>query len=296
MQPGDRQQMRQAGLAECLLDLLGHRAALAGDHRGGDAAGRAGQRRVDPRRHLGAQPQQPFAPAATSGLLGGGDAARRAKAVADPADAGEIEFALHVAPARQQLRRHRVDKSLEADPVARLQRIAGRRDMETQAVRLGVGRQPEQRIGHDDNPPAAIERIDVDDPAGNCGRAEPALQHRGAALEAGLLRHREPGRDKGEGDPGIAQCRPAAQRHGDRGGGDGRRAADPGRRFARQGKIERDAGAEKHRQPQNPAVAFGRERLGKTSQWPEEAARRRAKTLARRRQIRHRRPSRVSRE
>ena len=33
MKPGDRQEMRQAGLAKRLLDLLGHRAALAGDGR-----------------------------------------------------------------------------------------------------------------------------------------------------------------------------------------------------------------------------------------------------------------------
>ncbi len=111
-----------------------------------------------------------------------------------------------------------------------------------------------------------------------------------------MLHHREPGRDKSERDPGITQCRPAPQRHGSRRAADRRGGADPERRFDRQGEIERDAGAEKHREPQDPAVAFGRKRPGKSKQRPEAAARRRAKTLARGRQIRHRRPSRVSRD
>ena len=64
MQPGDRQQVRQAGIAEGLLDLFRDGAALAGDQRRSDPAGRAGQHGVDPPRHLGAQMPQILAPAA----------------------------------------------------------------------------------------------------------------------------------------------------------------------------------------------------------------------------------------
>src|SRR5260370_1174235 len=46
--------------------------------------------------------------------------------------------------------------------------------MEAQAVRLGIGCEPSQRIGHDDDPPAAIERVDVGDPARDRGGARPA--------------------------------------------------------------------------------------------------------------------------
>src|SRR5260370_27442191 len=74
------------------LGTLGQATSLAGDDGRGDAAGRAGQRLVDPPRHLGAQAQQPFAPAATRRLARRRDAVGRAIAVADPADAGEIEF------------------------------------------------------------------------------------------------------------------------------------------------------------------------------------------------------------
>ena len=116
MQPGDRQEMRQAGFAKGLLDLLGHRAALAGDQCRGDAAGRAGQHRGDAPRHLGAQAQQPLAPAAAGiGAFRAVDPAGRAEAVADPADPGEIELALQVAAARHDLRRHRVEERLQRD-------------------------------------------------------------------------------------------------------------------------------------------------------------------------------------
>jgi hypothetical protein len=46
MQPGDRQEVRQAGIAERLDDLLVDRAALAGDEGRGDPAGRPGSTAV----------------------------------------------------------------------------------------------------------------------------------------------------------------------------------------------------------------------------------------------------------
>src|SRR5207237_5185645 len=52
MQPGDRQEMRQAGVAKRLFHFFGHRAALAGYHRRGDPARRAGQRGGDAPGHL----------------------------------------------------------------------------------------------------------------------------------------------------------------------------------------------------------------------------------------------------
>ena len=64
MQPGNRQQVRQTGIAEGLLDLFLYRAAFAGDQRRSDTAGRARKNGRDPPRHLGAQLPQILAPAA----------------------------------------------------------------------------------------------------------------------------------------------------------------------------------------------------------------------------------------
>src|SRR5437773_17405 len=68
-----------------------------------------------------------------------------AAAAAAAADGGETGVALDVAPARQELGRRRVEEALEADPVARLQRIAGRGDMKAQAVRLRISREAGER-------------------------------------------------------------------------------------------------------------------------------------------------------
>src|ERR1043166_2943095 len=108
MQSSDHEEMRQAGIAERLLHLLGHRAALAGNDRRSDAARRAGQGRGDAAGHLVPQLQEPFAPAsALACITWREDGAAAAIAVPDAADPDEVELALHVAPARQYLARHR---------------------------------------------------------------------------------------------------------------------------------------------------------------------------------------------
>src|ERR1051326_6402644 len=114
MQSGDREEMRQSGIAKRLLRLLGHRAALARNDGRGDATRRAGQRRGDAARHLVPQLHEPLAPAAALACVTWrDDAARAAIAVPDAADPGEIELALHVAPARQYLARHREEHRLD---------------------------------------------------------------------------------------------------------------------------------------------------------------------------------------
>ena len=138
MQPGDRQEMLQAELAERLLDVFGDRAALAGDQRRGDAARRARQHGGDPLRHPGAQSQQSFAPTAAFRLgrsvLGssrGGQPMGAAIAVADPADPSEIGLALQVVSARQNLAGYRVEHRLEGDAVARTEPVAVVGDVQT---------------------------------------------------------------------------------------------------------------------------------------------------------------------
>src|ERR1051326_2303192 len=114
MQSGDREERRHSGSATLLPHLLGHRAARASNEGRGDATRRAGQRRGDAARHLVPQLQEPFAPAAALACVTWrDDAARAAIAVPDPADPDEIELALHIAPARQYLARHREEHRLD---------------------------------------------------------------------------------------------------------------------------------------------------------------------------------------
>ncbi len=173
VQSGDRQQVLQPGLAERGLDLLGDGAALAGDQRRGDPAGRTGQHGDDPPRHLGAQIAQPLAPTAVGHIAG--DAARRTIAVADPADPREIGLALHVVAARQDLARHRIQHRAHGHPVAGDEQVARRGDVHAHPARLLGGTEPGQGIGGDDDPPTAVEQVDVDHPPGQRHRPETAL-------------------------------------------------------------------------------------------------------------------------
>jgi hypothetical protein len=127
VQAGDRQQVGQTGITEGLFDLFGNRAALAGNQRRSHAAGRAGKDGGDPPRHF--VTKLPPALARPAVALRAGDPMRAAKGVPDPADAGEIKLALKVAPARQNLRGHRIEHRLEADAVARVELVAAWRDM-----------------------------------------------------------------------------------------------------------------------------------------------------------------------
>ena len=112
MQSGDRQQVRQAGIAERLLDLFGDRAAFAGDQRRGDPSCR---RRAAPRRSaVSSRCAAAATPRASRLPFRAGHSARGAKAVADPADAGEKQLALKIPSTRHHLDRHRIEHGLEA--------------------------------------------------------------------------------------------------------------------------------------------------------------------------------------
>ena len=94
--------------------------------------------------------------------------------------------------------------------------------MDAQASRLLVLCEPGQRIGRDNNPPAAIERVDVDDPPGDLDRAEPALQYRRLTLPGGLADQRKPGAEQRQRQRRFAQQRTPVQRKARDAGGKGR--------------------------------------------------------------------------
>src|SRR5215472_18620793 len=113
---------------------------------------------------------QILAPAALG--LGSGDPMGGAKAVADAADPGEIELALEIAPARQDLGRHRIEHRLEAYPIAGIELVALLRNVQPQPARLVAAIEPGQRIRRDHDTPTLFGEVDVDDPAGDRNRTE----------------------------------------------------------------------------------------------------------------------------
>ena len=110
MEASDRQKVRETRIAEGLLDLLANRTAFSGNQRRCDAAGRAREDGCDPARHFSAELPQTLAPAAAA--LGRAGPTRGAKGIANRANPGEIELALEIAAARQDLSRHGVEHSL----------------------------------------------------------------------------------------------------------------------------------------------------------------------------------------
>jgi hypothetical protein len=275
-------------IAKCLLDVFGDGAALAGDQCRGDAAGRTRQHGTDPRRHLGAQPPQRLAPAVL--VRRPRQAVRGAVAVADAADPGEVEVALEVAPARQYRRRHRIEPAFEADPVAGFEPVARRRDVQSQSAWGRRGAKAGQRIGSEDDAPAPLRPVDVDDPPGHLERPEPAPDDGGHALGGGLGNQHEPGGEYGQQQRRLEPRRPPPQQESERNAEHDRGHPRPQRRFETQGEIERDAAAERDRQPQPSPLSFGSERLGELAREAPAPIRRRAEPTARDRPIRHRRP------
>ena len=197
MQPGDHQQMGQTGVAKRLLVRLGNGTALSGDQGGCDPAGRTGKHRRDAPRHFRAKPLHEFLPAAAVGrgafVLAAGETTCAAEGIADTADLGEVELALEIAPARQDLQRHRMDHGFEADPVARVELVARLRDMQAQAPRLIAGIEAGQRLRLDDDAPAPLGQVDIDDPAGDGDRSELPLQHRRLPLPGASAHQRKAG-------------------------------------------------------------------------------------------------------
>src|SRR5205807_7642502 len=117
----------QPRFAKSLFVGLGNGPALSGDQSGCDPAGRTGKYGCDAPRHFRAQPLHEFLPAAAVGrgafVLAAGKTTCAAVGISDPADLGEVELALEIAPARQDLQRHRMDHGSEADPVARVELV-----------------------------------------------------------------------------------------------------------------------------------------------------------------------------
>src|SRR6266496_1920036 len=117
--------MSQTRVAKSLFVHLRNGAALASDQGGCNPAGRTGKYRHDAPRHFRAKPLQEFLPATAVGRrafsLAADDTTCAAEGIADTADLGEVELALEIAPARQDLQRHRMEHGLEADAVARVE-------------------------------------------------------------------------------------------------------------------------------------------------------------------------------
>src|SRR5438105_15250690 len=116
---------------------------------------------------------------------------RAAKGVPDPADAGEIKLALEVAPARQNLRGHRIEHRLEADAVAGVELVAAWRNMHAHPARLIAHLDTGEWIGVDHDAPALLHQIDVDNPSRDGEWPEVPLQHRRLALPGGLPHERK---------------------------------------------------------------------------------------------------------
>ena len=191
------------------------------------------------------------------GRVGRGDPVGGAQAVADAADAGEIKLALEVARARHDLGRHRIKHRLEADAVAGIELIALRGDMHTHAARLIARIEAGQRVGLDDDAPALLHLVDIDDPPGDGDRPEMALQHRRLALPGGLPHQCKAGRQGGERKRRFAPPGMPAQRNHQGNAGDRGRDAGPQRRLDFQRKIDCDPSPEIDRQPEQAAVALG---------------------------------------
>jgi hypothetical protein len=213
---------------------------------------------------------------------------RAAEAVADRADLSEERLALQVVRAGQGLPRHRVEHRLEGYPVARAQQVARRRDVHPHPARLRRGVDAGQGVGGDDRAPASVKRVDVDDPPGDGDRAEPMIEHRRRALAAGCGNQREASGGEGQApDTGAPGAAPAQQDRDGR-GRQHRRDAEPERRLGPQREIECDAGAEEDREPEDTALGFGGHSLRQTTERPGTPCRRRVKSVAGDRDVRHR--------
>ena len=94
-------------------------------------------------------------------------------------------------------------------------------------ARLFAGIEPGQRIGRDDQPPASIHGVDVDNPPGDDDRPEAPLQHRRPALPGSLPYQSKAGGEGGERQRGFAQRAMAAHRERRPSGGDRRGEAEP---------------------------------------------------------------------
>lgn len=179
---------------------------------------------------------------------------RAAIGVPDRADPGEIGLALQIMRAGQGLSRHRVEHRLEARPVARAQQVTGFGDVDADQTRLLRRVEPGQLVGRDNDPPAAVERVDIDDAASDRDRPEAAVEHRRRALAPGLADQREAGGGEREARRGAAPHRPAARHDRGRDRRQHHRRSKPERRLDRQREVERYYGAKSWKQTKRPGL------------------------------------------
>ena len=294
--------MEQAGVAEGLVGRLRDAAALAGDQRVGDGAGLARQRRDDaPADRLahaldgGAHAQRKRRASARFAI----DLGRRRR-IADGAEPLEPGRAREVVVARQRRARRRAQRRPQAH------RIAGR-ESRLSASGAHAHARPATRArsalhgGHAQGE-ALAARWRAARPARRSRTPRPARSGAPAPARARppCAAWPPPRRSAIASSAPVSSRamppRPATRQRGER--GNGRQHRRPASGLDRQQEVERDAGAEQHRQPQEPALLLGLEAAGDRAK--ERQCRRIAREYAARSQrrrsgsphLRHRPPRR----
>ncbi len=151
--------------------------------------------------------------------------------------------------------------------------------------------EPRQAIGHHEDAPAAIDRIDVENPAGDQHRTETPLERWRLPLPTGLADQREAGAKHYESKCSLARQRALLQRPRANPGRKGGAKTEPQRRLEGQREIDGDAGAKANRQPQQPPLAFGGVVFAERLELLRGPCRGRAEPDARDRRIRHHCPA-----
>ena len=111
------------------------------------------------------------------------------------------------------------------------------------------GSSPGSGSGATIDPPAAVERVDVDHPPGQRHRPEAALQSRRLAFPGGLADQSKAGAEQGQPQRRLARQRQPMEREGEPEGEDRAGDPEPQRRLEIEREINPDPGAEQHRQP-----------------------------------------------
>ena len=260
MQSRDREQVREAGVAEPFEDRFVDSAAQSRQQRGRHP------RPLPPHRVIGAplghggldapgdgQPPRRQALFDAARRRGGAGASRAAQGIAHRTDALEIEGAGKVEPARRRRARRRHQHRAQGDR-APGRRGPSRADVDAHALRSFCRRDPLDLPHRDDDPPADRPRLHRKHPAANLGRPVLIGQDGCGDQCRAKARGRHAGGDDGDGDQQNGNREvPARHPRGDHGRrGDPRR--QPGRRFHGQREIDPDAESEPHRNPQHPAM------------------------------------------
>ena len=137
--------------------------------------------------------------------------------------------------------------ALRRDAIARGELVAARRDMHPQAARLIACREARKRLVLDDDAPASLDDVDIDDPAVDGDRAKAPLQHRRLALPGGFPHPGKAGGEQGQASAASHQAELRRSARARAAAGECRRTARPQRRLDLQQEIDADAGAEEYR-------------------------------------------------